>query len=105
MKTANPPIKTMTGEPWEPHVFKVGDRVKLRFSSECVCSVCGGPSHDKTRIGKVGTVGSEPRIYPLLKISACHHWVDDVGHRYQIILDSGEEGFAAAVELTPLEGE
>ncbi len=116
MKPANPPIKTITGEPWEHWTPKVGQRVRIIRSAEC-------PYHDCPRCGYLhiqasppyatGTVSSDDiRGERHFTCSECGkgHWRDKPGHRFMILLDRPKlphvlNTICAAVELTPLEGE
>ncbi len=105
---ANPPIQPMTGEPWEPHVFKKGDRVKHRRRTECCCPVCGGIAHTEAMGGLTGTVAEVAGIGVRYQTDGllCGHTFSESGHRFGVRWDdTGEVAFSAAVELEPLEGE
>lgn len=92
MSTEYPPIETITdAEPWEPHVFKVGDRVRIRLSSECQLEVLPhaagarhgltGQKHPDFLNGRTGVVSVIDDIRAPEAVAS--------GHRFLVDMDGG----------------
>jgi|SRR3990167_4743505 len=89
-------------EPWVP---EVGDKVRLRFSPECRCLVCGGPGHSEDSEDFLGKrlLGTVRYIYPRGYRSSpgCGHSGNN-GHRFSVTAEDADwtySGLVAACEM------
>lgn len=114
----------MSGTPvwYEPHTFKVGDRVRVRLSGECRQSPAPGclsdqrgvPLHMDVDDGLTGVIVSDETVFEhqdsfvaTWMASASLNYYRSIGHPYNVLFDepyvSGVDIAAyAAIELEPL---
>ena len=89
---------------WEPWVPKVGDRVRLILSPECVCSICGDNLHGDNLHALNGIVGVVEDVIERpyhFRCRTCRADVVAPGHRFGVTaLSHYVRGWAAAIELT-----